>query len=162
MRTLVALDARPDTLMTRVDDVHHHLGLSRLVTAIYAVVDVATGTVDVVNAGHPRAVLVRADGSVEDVEHASAVLIGVGGGPRDVVRVELGAGDKMLLYSDGLTERRGESLDVGLDRLHEACRASGAEPPDAFAEQVVAALRDEERDDDVVVLVLGRDPHPSA
>jgi serine phosphatase RsbU (regulator of sigma subunit) len=71
--------------------------------------------------------------------------------PRTDATLTLGVGDQLLLYTDGLVERRRESLDVGLGRLLEA--ASAALAPEAL----VRALEENGRgDDDVCVLRFTR------
>ncbi len=67
-----------------------------------------------------------------------------------------------MLYTDGLVERRGEALDVGLEALRQALRALRL-PPEAVADHVLATLgRSEGADDDVALLVLSHLPDGAA
>ena len=63
-------------------------------------------------------------------------------------------GDTILLYTDGLVERRGAGIDEGLERLVEAVSA-GPDDPDALLAFIVAELVPEhQRLDDVAVIAL--------
>ena len=80
-------------------------------------------------------------------------------GIEDVVyrdlRAPIGPGGILVFYTDGLIERRGESLDIGLDRLAEAV-ASGDGEPSALCEWVLESVRPAEGqlDDDVTALFV--------
>ena len=65
-----------------------------------------------------------------------------------------GAGDAVVLYTDGLIERRGESLDVGLERLADAA-VSGPEDPQAMCEHILERVLEPpgQRYDDVTAVV---------
>lgn len=78
------------------------------------------------SAGHPAPLLRRPDGRHEFVDPAPArgPLLGYGTGPRRDVSLVLEAGSTLIAYTDGLVERRGEHLDVGLARLHEVASAA--------------------------------------
>ncbi|WP_447646920.1 SpoIIE family protein phosphatase [Nocardioides zeae] len=65
-------------------------------------------------------------------------------------------GSTLLLYTDGLVERRGELLDEGIERLRAAVAAQPGLGPDALCDHVLAALGPFE-DDDVAVLALRLD-----
>ena len=70
------------------------------------------------NAGHPPPVLLRADGTAALLDTPPNRLLGVDADVRrDDHAVLLGPGDVVLLYTDGLVERRGKDLDAGLDWL---------------------------------------------
>jgi serine phosphatase RsbU (regulator of sigma subunit) len=66
----------------------------------------------------------------------------------------LGSGSTVVLYTDGLVERRGESLDVGLDRLADAA-CTGPDEPGPLRDHILAALLEPagQRYDDVTAVV---------
>jgi serine phosphatase RsbU (regulator of sigma subunit) len=68
----------------------------------------------------------------------------------------IGPGDLLVFYSDGLIERRGESLDAGLERLALAVRSGPAEPQE-LCEHIVRSLLPDaaQLHDDVTVVVVG-------
>lgn len=126
-------------------------------TAAFARVDALSGRVTYACAGHPYPVLVRPDGEVEFLTDGRSAPLGIG--PSDTAgasgEAELGAGSLLILYSDGLIERHGESLTSGLARLAEAaagCRQLAAQ---AVCTELVAALSEPSGYlDDVVVVAL--------
>jgi len=76
--------------------------------------------------------------------------------------VDLNPGDTVVLYTDGLVENRGESLDVGLERLRVALEGVRL-PPERVCDQVLESLgRGSGGDDDVALLVLSHLPGPAA
>lgn len=158
MRTLIAIDPTPEALMTALDRVFETLHVDQLVTTVYALANPAADLLEVVSAGHPEPLLVRGDGTVETLSQRSTLLLGVGGGERSVLRVDLRPGDALLLYTDGLVERRGEDSDDGTARLVTALTSSRSEDLEDWLTRVVESTRDPTRDDDVAALLLVRDP----
>jgi len=74
--------------------------------------------------------------------------------------VPLGPASRLILYTDGLVEDRGSSIDAGLEALRVAA-ADGASDPEALCASIVAALgREGGADDDVTLLVAGTVPAP--
>jgi GAF domain-containing protein len=112
------------------------------------------------NAGHPPPVLVGPDGCAELLtEHD--VLFGMGivapRGRRDHTRV-VAPGSLLLLYSDGLIERRGQNLDTGIDAVLAALDRIGGIPTPELVDAVVDEVAPDGRDDVVVFAI--RFPHP--
>jgi serine phosphatase RsbU (regulator of sigma subunit) len=101
--------------------------------------------------------VVRTDGTIEPLVQRSTLLLGVGGGDRSVLQVDLQAGDALLLYTDGLVERRGEDSDAGTARLVAALTAYRSDDLEAWLTRVVESTRDPTRDDDVAAMLLRRD-----
>ena len=158
IRTLIAIDPEPVSVMDGMDRVFDMLHFEQLVTMVYAVADPAIDQLQVINAGHPPPVLLAADGQIELLEHPSTLILGVGGGTRAVRSAEFRRGDRLLLYTDGLVERRGEDADTAMGRLITALKTTSADDPDAWLSSIVEELRDPTRDDDVAALLVARDP----
>lgn len=154
LRTLVALDPEPTVVMAGLDRLFERFDLEQLVTVAYAVLDPGRGTVEIVNAGHPAPLLVRADGTTEHVVNDETLILGVGGGQRSVAVVGFGPGDTLLMFTDGLVERRDESLDEGQRRLVDSSELVRAEDLQTGLTRLVTEVRDETRDDDVAALAL--------
>jgi serine phosphatase RsbU (regulator of sigma subunit) len=157
IRTLVALDPSPSAVMSGMDRVFDGLQLDQLVTMVYAVADPATDRLAVINAGHPPPIVLRPDGVAHVLEHPSTLLLGVGGGDRAVLETDLRRGDRLLLYTDGLVERRGEDADVGTARLLEAFRTERLGTLHDTLSALVEEVRDPTRDDDVAALLVVRE-----
>ncbi|MER7834878.1 SpoIIE family protein phosphatase [Streptomyces sp. NPDC096040] len=99
-------------------------------------------------AGHLPPLLVRA-GEVHRLDRPDGMLLGASADPvYESAEFRLEPGDRLLLYTDGLMERPGEDIDMGLTRLAEAVRT--AEP--GSLEALLAAMLEGERRDDVCVL----------
>ena len=114
------------------------------------------------NAGHPPPVLMRADGTTQSLP-GNDLMLGVDAGRERSEHVALiDRGATIVLYSDGLVERRGEDIDVGTMRLREALRASRDMNLEACVDHMLAAMLAEEPDDDVVVLAVRLNPQAPA
>jgi serine phosphatase RsbU (regulator of sigma subunit) len=105
------------------------------------------------SAGHPPPVLLLPDGGTLLLEDVSA-LIGLQTTPRTESSVRLPVGSTLLCYSDGLIERRGEDLAVGIDSLLQVATLHAGDSAEELAERVLAALVPQGSDDDVALLVL--------
>jgi serine phosphatase RsbU (regulator of sigma subunit) len=93
-----------------------------LATAQVFEFDLRTQTVRYVNAGHPYPVVRRADGSVRLLRDGHRALLGLADHDAiatDPASLSFGEGDMLLLYTDGLIERRDQSLAAGIDHLAE-------------------------------------------
>jgi PAS domain S-box-containing protein len=146
----------PIALVERMNGYHAALGADLMTTMIFAIVEIDSGTVRFVNAGHPPPVVVGADGTTTVLQGAGPPL-----GVLDTWRYEerttrLGPADCVLLYTDGLVERRGERLEEGLARLREA--AVGGGTPEESRDRVLAAADIESADDDVTLVVVRAEP----
>ncbi|SEL94791.1 Serine phosphatase RsbU, regulator of sigma subunit [Blastococcus sp. DSM 46786] len=151
----------PAAALTVLDDVLAGLGLETLVTVAVATID-PRGAVDGAvplqwsNAGHPPPVVVRADGRVEVLERMPDRLLGAGPGDgpaRTDHDLLLHRGDTLLLYTDGLVERRGMTLDDGTTWLVRTLRELGREPLDRMCDGLLSALGSR-GDDDIALLVV--------
>jgi serine phosphatase RsbU (regulator of sigma subunit)/anti-sigma regulatory factor (Ser/Thr protein kinase) len=163
LRAYALQDPSPPAVMHGVHQLVAQLPVPEMVTLIYLVFDPSTRLLRWTNAGHPPP-LVFADGSGTYLTGALAPPVGV---TLDGSFVEgslvLDPGATLLLYTDGLIERRGVSLTTGLDRLnHEATSAphpsTPASPDDdleSLCDVLLRAFLDEEHvPDDVALLAM--------
>jgi serine phosphatase RsbU (regulator of sigma subunit)/anti-sigma regulatory factor (Ser/Thr protein kinase) len=144
----------PGTLMDRLDRLVSQSGLV-MTTCLCALLDPATGLLRYANAGHPPPLVIRATGGVERLGGGLSNPLGTSTATRyKQAECMLGEGDMLLLYTDGLVERRGESIDAGIDRL--AAAVPHPDAADAICERVLRGLAREGPDDDVAILALRR------
>lgn len=142
-------------------------GAESTATAIIARYHPERGLLRWTCAGHPRPVLLR-DGAARqlpDPEGGPGLPLGVlPGTPYTAVEVSLRVGDIVLMYSDGLTERRDSDPDLDTRRFLDAAQeclggaapGAGHEALNEYAERIVGELDGPHRSDDATLLVLRR------
>ncbi|TPG14891.1 GAF domain-containing SpoIIE family protein phosphatase [Pedococcus bigeumensis] len=156
VRAYLASDPLPDVVLTKLDRMLAQFGDDQFVTLAYLLVDPAGNELLVANAGHPAPVLLRADSSVEQFPGADGGPLAIGEGPRRSHRVRFDPGDTVLLFTDGLIERRTEDIDTGRGRLSAALVALADVDLHRGLQSTVTAVADETHDDDVAALALRR------
>ncbi|MBO8191714.1 SpoIIE family protein phosphatase [Streptomyces oryzae] len=111
-------------------------------TAVKAIVDARSQLITYSNAGHPPPVLLHPGGSCELLDRATDPPLGAR--PQHVARPQASLpyrhGDTLVLYTDGLIERRDEDIDVGLGRLTDVLSECGRLGTEQLADTVLARL----------------------
>lgn len=154
VRALLSIDVSPASVMGRLDKMFELLDIVQLVSIVYAVIDRERGEITVANAGHYPPYLVRRDGQVDVASTRPRRLLGADPDTTVESSFPFAAGDSLLMVTDGLFERRGEHVDVGLDRVRVAASVlAGTDLEDGLA-RLVAAVQDAESDDDVTALAV--------
>jgi serine phosphatase RsbU (regulator of sigma subunit)/anti-sigma regulatory factor (Ser/Thr protein kinase) len=124
-------------------------------TCVYAVLDPATGELRSANAGHVPPLVLTGDGDASFLTGRPGLPLGVTADhDYPELRATLEPGSTVLLYTDGLVEKRGEPLDVGLERLREVAARTPIESLDELCERVLDALVRESPGDDVALLAV--------
>jgi serine phosphatase RsbU (regulator of sigma subunit) len=127
-------------------------------TAVKVLIDTRSRLIIYSNAGHPPPVLLRGDGTCELLDQATDPPLGAR--PHHVPRPQAGLsytrGDTLVLYTDGLIERRGEDIDVGLARLTTALAQDGTLDPDRLADALLTRLAVAGGGPDDIALVIIR------
>jgi serine phosphatase RsbU (regulator of sigma subunit) len=135
------------------------LGVDALATAVLCQVRAHPTTGDYrvlewASAGHPPPLLLEPDGTARFLETAPGLMLGVDPATDRVDgEVVLLPGATVMLYSDGLVERRGESLDEGLARLREAAEDYAGLGPNQFSDAIRSRMAPDP-DDDVAMLTV--------
>jgi sigma-B regulation protein RsbU (phosphoserine phosphatase) len=114
-----------------------------LSSVFVAHLDSADGTLDYCSAGHPPALLLRADGRLERLSEGGILLGMTADASFSSGRVTLAAGDILVAYSDGVVESRNEAdEEFGPERLEAQLRLAGDAAADAVLFSVLAAVQD--------------------
>jgi serine phosphatase RsbU (regulator of sigma subunit) len=110
-------------------------------------------------AGHPDPMLLLADGTVVDLSAPVGPPLGVGWlGPRSDGLVDMPEGSTLLLFTDGLFERRGVPLDEGREQVRNVLARSPGLPLDALCDLLLAQMLGKGVEDDVAVLAVRAHP----
>lgn len=111
-------------------------------TAVQAVIDRSAHTITYSCAGHPPPMLLRADHTVELLDQATDPPLGARPwrDPRPQAGTPCAPGATLVLYTDGLIERRGEDIDVGLRRLADSLVRHGPLDPEPLADAILDDL----------------------
>jgi serine phosphatase RsbU (regulator of sigma subunit)/integral membrane sensor domain MASE1 len=164
-RALAVCGLPPARLLSEVNSIAGHVMNGRFATMSVGLLDPGTGGLCYGTAGHPPA-LIRNSGSgkVTHADGAAGPVLGVDGDPgftqRDVV---LGPEDILLMYSDGLIERRREDIETGLGRLagHLEHWSASESLPD-LCQRLTKACPGAPQYDDICVLAVRRSPVTAA
>lgn len=154
--TVALADGRrgPAALLARLEAFADRFEAARCSTVWYAELDLHTGVLRYSAAGHPPAVLYRGG--------AAQLLMGGRGVPlcvapeleRDEAHETLAPGDVLLLYTDGLIERRGQGFTAALKRLREFDLEGVGGGSSALTEAVLREIYDPTSEDDAAVLAV--------
>ncbi|MGW8883623.1 SpoIIE family protein phosphatase [Streptomyces sp. NPDC055749] len=156
------LDLPPDELLGHLDELVARMdqdgtddgsdvGIAGA-TCLYAIYDGVSGNCSMARAGHPGPALVLPDGTVEFPETPAGPPLGIGGMPFESAEFTVPEGSRLVLYTDGLIERRDRDIDEGLDVLRTAL-GHPDRTPEETCDDVLAALLPTHPTDDVALLV---------
>ncbi|MFI2312408.1 protein phosphatase [Streptomyces sp. CB00072] len=159
LRAYAAEGHSPATVMARASVFLHELDTDRFATCTYAEVDLTTGVVQVVRAGHIDPLVRDVDGSCRRMPSEGGLPLGLsaefGRLEYPVGTVELDPGQTMILFTDGLVEMPGSDLDEGMQLLT-ALVTNGPKDLQKLADQLCDAVDERGGQDDVAVLLLRR------
>lgn len=157
LRAYALLGGGPAHVLELTDRKVQHFEIDTMVTVVCAVSRPPYDRFEICSAGHPPPVLARADRPTSLVALRTGPPLGaIARARRESTEVEFSPGSVLLLYTDGLVERRNEALDVGLGRLTGAVQA---EHPDAVCRSAMLQLvADRVPGDDIAMLAVRRPP----
>ena len=156
----------PAGVLRRVDHALVGLAVPTLATALVCRVeqDAAEQAVGLrrlrwSTAGHPDPMLLFTDGSVLDLSAPVGPPLGIGWlGPRSDGVAAMPEGSTLLLFTDGLFERRGVPLDVGRERVRELLATCADLPLEELCDRLLDELVEQGAEDDVAVLAVRAHP----
>jgi serine phosphatase RsbU (regulator of sigma subunit) len=152
MAGLAITGAPPQRLLHWLNDLVHHVDPEHTASVAAGYFDPRTRVLTWAQAGHPPPLLVRGP-RARPLDPPPGILLGAGRDGYQAASVPLRRGDLLLLYSDGLIERRDRSLEEGLATL---CRATaGITDPEQVVAAALAALASADTDDDTCLVALG-------
>jgi anti-sigma regulatory factor (Ser/Thr protein kinase) len=153
----------PAEALTDLDVFASRIPGAECATVFCAVIDHADGTLTYSCAGHPPPIMVTPQGSYQLLDRARSLPLGML--PEDWHRTQatatLPSGATLMLYTDGLVERRNQSLDKGIDAAALTLTERAQDYPADVADHVTAVMTPATGyDDDVAVLVYRHPPAP--
>jgi serine phosphatase RsbU (regulator of sigma subunit) len=154
VRAFLCIDPSPRAVLGHLQQMFDLLSISRLVTLVYVVVDLADESLELINAGHYAPLLIRADGSAGWAQTPPRRLLGAE--PDDCLPVTFpfGRGDTLLMFTDGVVERRTEIIDCGLKRAEQSADLLRAEDLQSALAGFVAQVHGDDADDDITALAM--------
>ncbi|KDN24232.1 SpoIIE family protein phosphatase [Amycolatopsis rifamycinica] len=161
-RALLLEASSPAHTLSALDHFAGRLPGALCTTVFCGVLDPATGTLTYSSAGHPPATLVHRDGTAEVLDDGGSVPLAVrGAAPRPEATAIVPIGSLLMLYTDGLVERRREALDEGMDRATTVAHDTRDAELGDLATALMDRLRPAEGYEDDVALLLYRRSVPA-
>ncbi|HEX4059607.1 MAG TPA: PP2C family protein-serine/threonine phosphatase [Streptosporangiaceae bacterium] len=141
----------PEQLLGWLNDLVHHVGPEHTASVVAGYFDPATRELTWAQAGHPPPVLVRGS-TARALDPPPGIMLGAAKEVYQAATLALLPGDLLLLYSDGLIERRDRALDAGLATLCRAVR--GIHDPERAIASALKALGTTDPEDDTCLVAL--------
>jgi anti-sigma regulatory factor (Ser/Thr protein kinase) len=156
-RALLLTGAQPALLLEQLDAAASLIPDAYCTTVFLAILDTESGILDYSNAGHMPAVLAEPDSGAKLLTDAASVPLAVRRvEPRPEASQVLVPGSMLMLFTDGLVERKRESIDDGLGRVADVLADSMTLPINAVADSVLRQLAPVAGYDDDVAMVVYR------
>jgi len=154
LRAYALEEPSPAKVVSRLDRLVGRLLVSEIVTLVYLVLDLDTGMVHFANAGHPPPLIVGSEGQTSYLEDGLGSPLGCDepGLPVES-NFRLTPDSTLLLFTDGLVERRGVSIHEGLERLGTLAADCGQDI-EALCEKLLRSMVEDDTADDVALLAV--------
>ncbi|MGP4058431.1 SpoIIE family protein phosphatase [Mycobacterium sp. 4D054] len=160
-RALLFDNPSPAAALAGMDRFAARLPGAQCATAVCVVLDPATGELVFSSAGHPPPILVHADGAVQLLGEAHTIALGLRvGWQRPEARITIPAGATLLLYTDGLVERRRVLLEEGISRAAGLLEEQRTASLEELADHIMTRMAPDTGYQDDVALLLYRHPAP--
>lgn len=160
-RALLFADPSPGAALVGLDRFAARLPGAQCTTAVCAVLDPQTGELVYSSAGHPPPVLVHADGTIETLDEGHTIALGIRvDWTRPEARATIPPRATLMLYTDGLVERRHTALEDGISHAADFVQDHRDSALEVLANQTMSGLAPHDGYQDDVVLLLYRQPVP--
>jgi PAS domain S-box-containing protein len=155
MRAYAVEGHSPAGVLDRLAKLVRGLDGGQMATLLYLVMEPEDGRVRFANAGHVPPLVIGPEGDAHYLESAHNPPLGVFDSPEHIeTTMELTPGSTIVLYTDGLVEERGVSIDQGLEALRLAASQDACHPEELCERLVESMLAIHPADDDIAVLAL--------
>jgi serine phosphatase RsbU (regulator of sigma subunit)/CheY-like chemotaxis protein/anti-sigma regulatory factor (Ser/Thr protein kinase) len=146
----------PGSALHQLDRVvHATLGPGMIATVLFLIIDASKGTVSLSRAGHPPPALRTATGEIRFLETGGTLPLGIDDRVKaDEAEYNVNPGDTLLLFTDGLVERRRESINTGFDRLRDAFINAPADVEELCDYILERTVTEQASHDDIAVLAV--------
>ncbi|WP_045744441.1 SpoIIE family protein phosphatase [Actinoplanes rectilineatus] len=162
-RALLLQNTDPAQTLTALDSFAAQIPGAMCATVFCGVLDPVTGELAYSTAGHPPAVVALVDGTTDLLDEGRGRPLGVRGDvSRPEARYTMPPRATLLLYTDGLVERRRQSLNAGIDRVAATIQRGRATALEELASDVMDRMAPTAGYEDDVALLLYRQPGPLA
>ncbi|HTT19400.1 MAG TPA: PP2C family protein-serine/threonine phosphatase [Candidatus Sulfotelmatobacter sp.] len=151
----------PSALCNRINSVlSANIGIGKFVTFFYAVLDAQTRALQYTNAGHLLPILLRADGEAQELQNGGAVLGVFPEWKYEDSFLRFQPGDRLLLFTDGITEAGTDDEEFGEERMIADARACIASSAAEIKTRILADAREfsaqQLRDDATLIVVAAQ------
>jgi serine/threonine-protein kinase RsbW len=156
IRALAFNEAGPARLLERLDRFAERVETARMATVAYAEIALSTGEMAYACAGHLPPLLQEPAGSPQYLLDGRSAPLGSRAGRTERVeqRIRLSPGSRLLLYTDGLIERRNRPIDTGFELLAREYARRWDAPLEGLTAALADSLVDPDHADDVCMLCL--------
>lgn len=151
MAGLAITGASPERLVGWLNDLVHHVAPEHTASVVAGYYEPQARTLTWAQAGHPPPVLIRGK-QARVLRSPAGILLGAAREGYGIKVTQLEQGDMLVLYSDGLIERRDRTIDEGLATLVSA--AAGISEPEEVIGTMLAALGSTDPEDDTCLVAL--------
>lgn len=155
---LLAAGVRPSHVFAQISTVLRQRSGLLLATAALVVINTASNTLIVATAGHPPPLLRLPNGEVRTLDCANAPMIGAGPTRNVSVSAPFPPGAQLVMYTDGLVERRNRSFLIGIKiaAAHLADLCQRLTPDELIDSLLDALIADTAAEDDIAILAVER------
>jgi serine phosphatase RsbU (regulator of sigma subunit) len=155
MRAYAMEHQSPAEVLRLLFDYHERTRPDAFATVVYAVLDADAEEMRIASAGHLPPVVARAD-HADWLEIPIGAPLGVGDVPVALheTTIDLHAGDVVILFTDGVVERRTATIDSGVDRIREVALGHRDASPGRLADLIIEAVPGSEAPDDRALIVV--------
>ncbi|MEO8695339.1 MAG: SpoIIE family protein phosphatase [Acidimicrobiales bacterium] len=153
LRAIALSETAPERVLERLNEVVQVFAPDAMVTALYGILDPQSRTWTYATAGHCPALVRSPDATTVLLDERCDPPLGVATSFASHCAA-IDPGSTLVLYTDGLVERRTEAISTGLDRLQQACSGGPAEPEALCDYLVTVMLQGTSAADDIAMVVV--------